>query len=171
MKTIYQGRIVTLKINETKSKTGDKIIYEHVLHKNAVAIVPVIEKSHILMIYQYRPVIGKWLWEIPAGLIDGNESPLMAAKRELEEEAGLIPKKLHKLMEVYSSPGFTNEMTHLFYANEFIQSKQKLEPDEKIKTKILSLKEIKKLIEKNKIKDAKTTLAIILTAKALKLDF
>ena len=168
MKTIYEGKIVTLKIDEVE-KDGRKVLYEHVIHKSCVAVLPIFDSEKALLIRQYRPVIGKWIWEIPAGVMDGKEKPIQAAQRELEEETGYKAKKFIKLGEVYSSPGFTNELTHLFIAKELIKTEQKLEPDEMIKIEILSFKKIFKMIEKNEIKDSKSILTLLWAARKINL--
>ncbi len=167
MKTIYKGKIVTLKIQKVKFSDGHSSLYESILHKPAVAVVPLIDDQHILLIKQFRPVTNEKLWELPAGLIDGNEMPRAAAKRELEEETGFRAKKIIKLAEFYSSPGFTDEKIFLFLAYNFVKTKQKLDEDEKIDVKIFSIDTLLKMIKNNKIKDAKTILGILLTNQLL----
>lgn len=161
MKTVYKGKIVTLKLKRVKFSDGHISLYECILHRPAVAIVPVIDNNRILLIKQLRPVINKKIWELPAGLIDRNERPVDAAKRELEEETGLIPQKLIKLGLIYSSPGFTDEKTTLFLAKEFIQTEQKLDKDEEIEIGIFSFDVLLNRIRKNQLKDAKTILGIM----------
>lgn len=168
MKTVYKGKIITLKLKNVKFSDGHISLYECVLHKPAVAIVPVIDNNKILLIKQLRPVINKRIWELPAGLVDKNEKPADAAKRELEEETGFKPQKLVKLGEMYSSPGFTDEKTTLFLAKDFIKTEQKLDKDEEIEIAIFSFDVLLNKIKRNQLKDAKTMLGILLAIDYIK---
>lgn len=167
MSLIYKGKLITVKTKRIKFPDGHTSLYEFVFHKPAVAIVPVIDNSKILLIKQYRPVVNKRIWELPAGIIDKKESPYQAAKRELEEETGLKPKKLIKLGTFYSSPGITDELTTLFIAKDFIKTKQKLDKDEDIKLKIFTIDDLLKKIREKKLSDSKTVSGILLTVSYL----
>lgn len=159
---IYKGKIIELKTKKVYFTDGHSSLFEFALHQPGVVIVPLLKNNKILLVKQYRPVVDKKLWEVPAGIINKNETPLHCAKRELEEETGLIPQKMIKLGSFYSSPGFTNEKTTCFLAKEFIHSKQKLDPDEMIEIGYFSFTELLKKIKSNKIIDAKTVLSILI---------
>ncbi len=161
MSLIYKGRVITVKKKSVKFSDGHTSDYDFVIHKPAVAIVPVINKKSIMLVRQYRPVVNEHLWELPAGIIDKGETPYQTAKRELEEETGLKAKNMIKMGECFSSPGFTNEKTTLFLAQDFIQSKQKLDKDEEIEFNIFSFKDIINKINNRKITDAKTILGVL----------
>ncbi len=169
MKTVYKGKIVTLKLKDIKFSDGHKSQYEFILHKPAVAVVPVFDNNKILLIRQFRPVIKKKIWELPAGLIDKGETPISAAKRELEEETGYKAEKIFKIAEVFSSPGFTNEKTDLFVAKRLVKTKQMLDADEEIEIKIFSIDELLKMVQDNTLVDAKTIMGILMTIKVLNL--
>ncbi len=167
MKLIYKGKIVTVKTKKITFKDGHTSLYEFVLHKPAVAIIPVIENKKIILVKQARPVINKNIWELPAGIIDKNETPYRAAKRELEEETGLKAKKMKKIGAFYSSPGFTDELTFFFIGKNFIKTRQKLDKDENIILKTFTIKRLLKMIKENKLTDAKTVLGILWTVSYL----
>jgi ADP-ribose pyrophosphatase len=95
--------------------------YTLVLHRGAVAIIPIIEDS-VIFVRQYRHAVKEITIEWPAGLIDENESYQMAANRELMEETGYKANKLTYLKKIYSTPGFTNEAIHLFLGEELEKS-------------------------------------------------
>lgn len=162
MAAIFKGKIITVKTERIKFPDGHSSLYEFVLHRPAVAVVPVVDKNKILLIKQFRPVVNESVWELPAGIIDKNETPVKAAGRELEEETGLKPKKMIKLGRFYSSPGFTDELTTLFLASEFIKTRQKLDRDENIIIKIFTIKALLKMIKQQKLIDSKTVMGILL---------
>ncbi|MBU1077397.1 MAG: NUDIX hydrolase [Spirochaetes bacterium] len=161
MSVIYKGKIITVKNEEVTFPDGHSSMYEFVLHRGAVAIVPLIEKNRVLLVKQYRPVIKRPIWELPAGLIDEGETPFHAAKRELKEETGFIAGKLIKVGAAFSSPGFTDEKTIIFFAKDLKKTKPNLDPDEKILTRVFSIPELLEMIEKKKLSDAKTIMGIL----------
>ena len=162
VKEIYKGSEVGLKL--IKAKFGKKEIKkEVVLHKNSVGILPLIGKEKIVLVKQYRFPAKRELWEIPAGMLEKNEKPIKAAKRELKEETGFEAKKLLKIAEFYKSPGYNTEYMHLFKANQLKKGKQYLDEDELInRVKVFSLKEVLKMMKRKEIVDAKTIIGILL---------
>jgi len=162
VKEIYKGSEVGVKL--IKAKFGKKEIKkEVVLHKNSVGILPLIGKEKIVLVKQYRFPAKEELWEIPAGMLEKNEKPIKAAKRELKEETGFEAKKLLKIAEFYKSPGYNTEYMHLFKANQLKKGKQYLDEDELInRVKVFSLKEVLKMMKRKEIVDAKTIIGILL---------
>jgi len=162
VKEIYKGSEVGVKL--IKAKFGKKEIKkEVVLHKNSVGILPLIGKEKIVLVKQYRFPAKRELWEIPAGMLEKNEKPIKAAKRELKEETGFEAKKLLKIAEFYKSPGYNTEYMHLFKANQLKKGKQYLDEDELInRVKVFSLKEVLKMMKRKEIVDAKTIIGILL---------
>ena len=162
VKEIYKGSEVGVKL--IKAKFGKKEIKKDVvLHKNSVGILPLIGKEKIVLVKQYRFPAKEELWEIPAGMLEKNEKPIKAAKRELKEETGFEAKKLLKIAEFYKSPGYNTEYMHLFKANQLKKGKQYLDEDELInRVKVFSLKEVLKMMKRKEIVDAKTIIGILL---------
>jgi len=107
--TIYQGRIVRLELEDGR--------WEVVRHADAVAVLARDDQGRVLGVWQRRPAIGTRTWELPAGLIDPDETPLQAAARELAEEASLAGE-LRLLTRFYTSPGFSDELVYLFEARD-----------------------------------------------------
>lgn len=118
---LYRGRILNLALQGP---------YEIVEHKPAVAIIA-LKDGKMLFVRQPRPAVGLAPLEIPAGLIEPGEDPLEAAKRELAEETGLAGD-LTYLFSYYVSPGFTDEKTHVFLAENLREVPATPDDDEDI---------------------------------------
>jgi ADP-ribose pyrophosphatase len=139
-----------------------------VLFGEAVAIVPVLNNDTIVMIRQYRVPIKQWIYEIPAGKIEKGEDPEVAAGRELIEETGYKAKHIEKLVSIYMSPGYSDEILHVFVASdlEFIGSRR--EPGEIMKVVKLRLNEALEKVLSQEISDSKTLISLLLYALKLK---
>lgn len=117
----YQGRVISLRTDELRMSDGAIATREIVEHPGAVAIVALDEQDRVVLINQYRHPIGQYLDELPAGLLDVADEPaLAAAQRELHEEAGLIAREWHVLVDLYTSPGMTNEAIRVFLARGLV---------------------------------------------------
>lgn len=143
-----------------RSPDGAEAYREIVKHPGAVVILAV-SRGKILLIRQYRHAIGKWILELPAGTLEEGELPEKAAERELAEETGYRAGKLKKIISFYSSPGISDEILHVFLADDLIEGTPKREQGEMIENLWLSLDEALKMIERNEIEDAKTIASIL----------
>lgn len=116
--TIYEGAIFALRGDKVRMPGGRIATREKVEHFGAVAVAALDDEDRLVMIYQYRPTIGRRLWEMPAGLLDGgaDEEPVEAAKRELVEEVGVAADEWSTLVDVVGSPGFADESVRVFLA-------------------------------------------------------
>ncbi|WP_372448885.1 NUDIX domain-containing protein [Saccharopolyspora endophytica] len=114
---VYVGRILALRADEVGMPGGGHARREVVEHYGAVAIAAVDEQDRVVLVHQYRYPIGRRLWELPAGLLDvAGEPPVRTAQRELAEEAGLAAEDWSVLVDVATSPGFTDEVVRVFLA-------------------------------------------------------
>ncbi len=158
---IYEGRVVSLRIDTVKIN-NKTIVREVVEHPGASAVVPINAGGEVILVNQYRHAAGMELLEIPAGTIKPGESPEECAVRELQEETGYVALSLDLLGSIYPSPGYSNEVIHIYIAKVGSQVGQNTELDENIKVIHLSLDEAVKMIKERKIKDAKTIAGLML---------
>ena len=130
-------------------------------HPGASAIVPMLDDGRIVLIKQYRHAVGGYIYEVPAGKLDNNEAPEDCAKRELIEEIGYRAGQLEKLISIHTTPGFCNEMIHIYLATELQKDQVNHEPNEVIEIEYFTKIEIKEMINSGKITDAKTLVGLL----------
>ncbi|MBO0675849.1 NUDIX hydrolase [Mycolicibacterium sp. S2-37] len=115
--TVYVGNILALRGDQVRMPGGGTARREVVEHFGAVAIVALDDDGNVVMIHQYRHPVARRLWELPAGLLDmGGEAPHLTAARELEEEAGLAAETWRVLVDIITSPGFSDESVRVYLA-------------------------------------------------------
>ncbi len=160
-KVIYDGQTVKLRIDTVQMPGGRTGIREIVEHRGVVVIVAVDADDNVLMVRQFRKPAGKELLEIPAGGIDGLETPEEAVLREMQEETGYLPGKIVKLGGFYSAPGFCTEYMHLFLATDLTPSRLTAEDTESIRLERLSVSKISGLVTSGGLQDAKSIAGLL----------
>ncbi|ADU30044.1 NUDIX hydrolase [Evansella cellulosilytica] len=158
--TIFEGKIIDLSVHDVELPNGEMSKREIVNHPGAVAVIAVTDKDEVILVEQFRKPLEKTIAEIPAGKLEKGENPLQCAKRELEEETGLVAGKWTKLTSFYTSPGFANEIIYIYLAEQLSDGQLNLDEDEFVECFKATLEEAEKLIEKEIIHDAKTIYAI-----------
>ena len=161
-KTIFEGKVINLQIEDVELPNGKTSKREIIKHPGAVAILAITEENKIVMVRQYRKALERIIVEIPAGKLEAGEQPEVTAVRELEEETGYECDKLTHLISFYTSPGFADELVHLYIAKQ-LKKKQKpadLDEDEFLDVLEVTLEEAIIMLDDNQIYDAKTAYAI-----------
>jgi len=159
---LFQGRVINLRRDTVVLPNGKEATREVVEHPGAVAVVPVLSDGRIVMVRQYRHAAGKILLEIPAGKLDKGEEPQKCATRELEEEIGYQCQQLHKLAAVYTTPGFSNEIIHIYLAEQLVQTVQQLDEDEFLHIETYTKEELRNMIADGSICDNKTITGLLM---------
>lgn len=159
---IFDGRIVKLRVDEVELPNGKTSTRELIKHPGAVALIAVTDEKKIVLVEQYRKPMEKALVEIPAGKLDVGEDPKDCAIREMEEETGYECEVIEPLISMYTSPGFADEIVHLFVAKGLKKKENArgLDEDEFVDILEVTLEEALELIRDERIQDAKTAYAI-----------
>lgn len=159
---IFNGRVIDLYHEKVELPNGKTSTREIIKHPGAVAIIALTEDHKMVMVKQYRKAMERLLVEIPAGKLEKGEEPIETAKRELEEETGYTTDHLHHIISFYTSPGFADELVHLYLATglKVMETKAELDEDEFVEVMELTIDEALELIRTNEIYDAKTAYAV-----------
>lgn len=159
-KKIFDGTVLKVNFDIVELDDGRRGEREVVHHPGGAAIL-VVNGGKVLLERQYRYAVGKETIEIPAGKRDAGEDFIDTARRELEEEAGLKATKLEKLCEIIPSPGYTDEVIGIFYADEFENGQTHFDETEELITFWVDLGEAYDMIVRGEITDAKTLVALL----------
>jgi len=159
---IFSGRVISLHLQDVELPNGKQSKREIIKHPGAVAILAITNENKIVMVEQYRKALERTIVEIPAGKLEKGEEPELCAHRELEEETGYVCEKLELLTSFYTSPGFADEIVHVFLAKELSKKENAaaLDEDEFINLEELTLDEAIQYVKEQKIYDAKTIYAV-----------
>jgi ADP-ribose pyrophosphatase len=165
---IHQGRIIRLEQHTVEFPDGTTGQLDVVRHPGAAAVVPLLDDAtsadpRVLLIRQFRHAVGGWLWEIPAGRLDAGERdhPERCARRELKEETGCTAELIRPLLSIVTTPGFSDEVIHLFLATGLTRGPHAREKDEFMELHDVSLSKVRKMIQDNEITDVKTLIGLM----------
>ena len=161
-KEIFNGKIIRLQVDDVELPDGKTSKREIVKHPGAVAIIALNDEGKIIMVEQYRKPLERSLLEIPAGKLEPGEEPKITAERELEEETGYRADKLDYLTSFYTSPGFADEIIHIYVASGLNEIENPMigDEDEFVELYELSLDEALQAVDEKRIYDAKTVYAV-----------
>ena len=166
-KQIYEGRVISLGIESLTLPDGTPLELEVVRHPGGAATVALDEQDQVYLLRQYRHAGGGWLWELPAGKLEPDETPQATAARELTEEAGVQAEDWQELGNILVTPGFCDEIIHLFLARKLTRVPPQPESHELIEIHRLPFREALAQVYDGTIRDAKTMLGLTLAAKHL----
>jgi ADP-ribose pyrophosphatase len=156
-KTIFNGYVFNIKVDQIEYNSGNKGIREVVVHNGGAVVVPVKDDGKIILVKQYRYPFDEWMYELPAGKLEIDEDPLVCAARELTEETGYTTSDISPLGKIYTSPGFCTEILYIYLAQNLKPGNHNREEGEHgMEVYELTLNEVNKMISSGKIVDAKT---------------
>ena len=159
-RSIFEGSVLGLRVDQIRLPNGMIKSREVVNHRPSVTIVPLTDKKEVLLVRQFRYSVKDFLLETPAGVIEEKEIPEECAQRELQEEVGQIAGRLQKIGDFWTTPGFCDQLMHVFLAKELRPSILPPDDDEDIAVMPVSVANIPEMISKGMIRDAKTIAAL-----------
>lgn len=170
---VYRGRVLEVHLDRVRFPDGSEGELEIIRHRGAVAVLPIYRPGEwsggtgaaVALLKQYRYAAGGEIWEVPAGKLDGGESPEACAARELEEEAGLRAGELRRLTTIFTTPGFTDERIHLFLALDLRSGRAAPEASEFLRRQDVPVREALHLVGRGAIVDGKTICALLYAAR------
>ena len=169
-RVVHDGRVVHLSVDRVRFPDGSEGDLELIRHPGAAAVVPFVDPPGssdpaILLLRQYRYASGGYLYEVPAGLPRGpDEAWSECARRELGEETGYVAARIDYLTRIFTTPGFTNEVIHLFLATGLSAGDTARDPDEFITVHVFPFSHALEMVRTGEIVDCKTVAALLYTA-------
>ena len=163
---IYDGRVVSLRVDDVRTSRSLRTMREIVEHHGAVALVAVDDEDRVLFVKQYRHAVGRVTTEIPAGTLEPGEDPLASAARELAEETGYSAAHFERIGGIYPSPGYCTEHIHLYLARGLTRGVAHPEDDEHIVVESVAWAEAIRRVRAGEIDDAKSVCALLLADAA-----
>jgi len=163
----YKGRVFSITVDRVIYADGREMKMECVRHRGSVVLLPMPAPDRIVLVRQYRYVVDRWLWELPAGTLEPNESLEAAALRECHEEIGKIAGRARKLTMLFPSPGFCDEAMNFFLLTDLRNpgpddATAHQDPDEILNVREFSVDDVRKMVRAGEIADMKTAVGLTL---------
>ena len=162
---VYDGRILSIDVDDVEEPGGVRAVREVVRHRGSVAALAIHADGRVVLVRQYRYPVDEAVWELPAGRLDPGETPLEGARRELEEEVGIRAERVEPLSVFYTTPGFCDEVMHLFRATGLTPVRPRPEADERIEALACTLEEARAMMERGEVREGKTLVALLLESE------
>lgn len=156
---VYNGKILNLDVDDVQLPDGKLAKRECVRHSGGAAAL-FIKDGKVALVKQFRYLYGREIYEIPAGKLNEGEEPEISALRELEEETGYRASKARRLAEIYPTPGYTDEIIHVYFVESAQYVGNHLDDGEFLNCYFIDLEEVVKMIDGGEITDAKTVIAV-----------
>jgi ADP-ribose pyrophosphatase len=168
---IHRGKVFDLIVDQIEYPSGNRGVREVAHHPGGAVAVPVFPDGKVILVRQFRYPFGSYTLEVPAGKLNPGEDPELAAVRELEEETGYLAGKIEKLTAIYTTPGFCDEVLHIYLATDLKLSPvghRREEGEQTMTLEIIPLEEAIAMVERMEIVDSKTIVGILLAERALR---
>jgi len=166
MTIIFKGRVFSVETGTRRFPNGEEHDVEIVRHSASVVLIPVDIDGRVIIVRQYRAPLDREIWEFPAGRLNEGESAEDAARRECEEEIGLVPHRLERIRALYPAPGFCDEELIFFRVWDLREppadSPHKPDEDEDITKRTVAVDEVRAMLARGEIVDLKTAYALTL---------
>jgi len=160
-RVVFEGRVVRLALETVTLPNGEVAELEIIHHPGGAAVVALDAERRVCLLRQFRHAAGGWLWELPAGKLDGGEAPLACAQRELQEEAGCQARDWRSLGRIVSSPGVFTEVIHLFLARGLAAVPAAAGAHEVFEVHWIDWREARRMAQDGEIEDAKTLAGLL----------
>ena len=172
-RVVHDGRIVHLSVDRVRFPDGSVGELEFIRHRGASAVVPLLDAEDasdptLVLVRQYRYAAGGFVYEIPAGIPSEGESWLDCARRELEEETGYVAGELLPLTRFFTTPGFTDEVIHLFAARALSKGRVSRDKDEFMEVVELPFSQVMDLVRRGEVRDGKSLVGILFADRFLR---
>ncbi len=166
-KDVFNGRILHVTHDEVELEDGSSAMREVVRHPGGVCVAALDDDNNLLFVRQFRYPYGETVMELPAGKLEKGSTPLENGKRELLEETGAVGYSYISLGQVYPSPGYTDEVIHLYFCRVAEQRDSRPDEGEFLNVEKIPLFKAAELVLNNQVFDAKTQVAVLKTAMLL----
>lgn len=163
---VFQGRVIRLTVEDVRLPNGKIAALEIAHHPGGAAVVAIDAQDRVCLLHQYRHAAGGWVDELPAGKLDGGEAPLVCARRELAEEAGMQAEHWTALGSFLTSPGVLTEVIHVFLARELAPLGARPEADEVLEPRWLPFDAALALATSGRLSDGKSIVGLVWAAQA-----
>ena len=166
----HQGRVFDIRVDRVQLPNGVETELDIVVHNGAVTILAMESDGALWMVKQYRHPAARQILEVPAGAIDGDETPEACAQRELREEVGLGARSLERIGGFFLAPGYSTEYMHIFLATDLFPDRLPGDEDEILEVQKHPLDTVLALAVNGEILDSKTLAALFLLQHRLSLS-
>ena len=163
---LFDGPIFAIDRDRLTESNGMEVVRDVVRHPGGAGALPLFADGRVALVSQYRHPARAELLEIPAGRIEPGEDPELCARREVEQETGFRPGRIERLTGFYSTPGFCEEILHVFLATDLTPTRQQLDHDEVLEVHFLQLEDALRMVHQGEIVDSKTIIALLLAARS-----
>jgi ADP-ribose pyrophosphatase len=167
-KVMFEGRILKMMVDDVELPDGSTSFREIVGHPGGVCVAPIDDDNNLYFVKQYRYPYHEIVLELPAGKLEKGMSPLDNGKRELKEEVGAEGYSFISLGQVYPSPGYTQEIIHLYACKIKNVGNQQLDQGEFLNVEKIHIDKAVEMVLNNQLPDSKTQIAILKLSMLLK---